>query len=69
MNRIPPALVEQHKTGVESLRFYGVPVVELDRDELLAFANLCAVSLKESSERTLAVLKTMRALNVGSNTT
>jgi hypothetical protein len=36
MSNIPKHIVERDKEGAESLTYYGVPVTELDRDELLA---------------------------------
>lgn len=62
-NRIPKHIIEEHKKGVESLRFYGQPVVRLDRDGLLAFANVCAKELVEARQRHLGTLEMMRAFN------
>lgn len=49
--RIPQYIVDEHKKGVEHLKFYGVPVAELDKDELLAMVNLCAVELTALRKR------------------
>lgn len=62
--KIPRHIIDKHTEGVEELRFYGHSVTELDRNELLAFANLCARSLKEQHERFLNFIDTTRALNV-----
>lgn len=51
MNTIPKHLIEKHKQGVEALTFYGVPVTELDRDGLLAFANCCAQQIESAHKR------------------
>lgn len=63
MSKIPKHIIERHKEGVEELRFYGVPVTELEHDELLAFANLCAQQVKNASERMLEFIRTSRELN------
>jgi len=63
MNTIPKHLIDKHKEGVEALTFYGVPVTELDRDGLLAFANLCAQELRDMRSRFLGFIETSRALN------
>lgn len=60
--RIPSHIIEDHKKGVEQLRFYGFPATELDRDELLAMVNLCAQELKEQRERFLGHLEFSRML-------
>jgi len=36
MSNIPRHIIERDKQGAENLTYYGVPVTELDRDELLA---------------------------------
>lgn len=59
--RIPKHIVDDHKQGVEQLKFYGFPTTELDRDELLAMVNCLARSLKEERERMLANLDMVRA--------
>ncbi len=59
---IPKHLIEKHKQGVEALTFYGVPVTELDRDGLLAFANVCAQELTNMRKRFLGFIETSRAL-------
>lgn len=33
---IPRHIIERDKEGVEKITYYGVPVIELDRDGLLA---------------------------------
>lgn len=42
MSGIPREIVEREKEGVEKLTYYGVPVAELDRDEMLAALNQIA---------------------------
>lgn len=49
--RIPKHIVDEHKKGVENLRFYGFAATELDKDELLAMVNLCAKELTAQRER------------------
>lgn len=66
MNTIPKHIVDEHKKGVEVLMFYGVPVTELDRDGLLAFANVCAQSLRDATERFHRFVDTSRALSSAS---
>ncbi len=39
---IPDDLIEKCKEGVESLTFFGVPVMELDRNGLFAALNSVA---------------------------
>lgn len=63
MNIIPKHLIDKHKEGVESLTFYGVPVTELEREGLLAFANLCAQELTEMRRRFFGFSETMREMN------
>lgn len=65
MEKIPKRIIDEHKKGVEVLMFYGVPVTELDRDGLLAFANLCAKSLKDATERFHSFVDTARAMDNG----
>lgn len=60
--KIPKHIVEDHKRGVEDLKFYGYPVSDLDRDELLAMVNCLARQLKEERERLLANLSMMRVM-------
>lgn len=62
MNRIPKHIIENHKQGVEQLKFYGHAATELDRDELLALANCLAQSLKEQRERMLSTLEFYRSV-------
>lgn len=66
---IPKELIEKHKEGVEKLKFYGVPVTELDRDGLLAFANLCAQELTDMRRRFLGFIETARVVNEDIKTT
>lgn len=53
---IPKHLIDKHKEGVEALTFYGVPVTELDRDGLLAFANCCAQQIQAAHKTVRRVL-------------
>jgi hypothetical protein len=62
MSKIPRHIIERHKEGVERLTFYGHPVVELDRDELLAMVNCLAEESKAARERVLAGLEMFRAI-------
>lgn len=39
MSDIPREIIERDKEGVELVTYYGVPVMELDRDGLLAALN------------------------------
>lgn len=64
MNRIPEHIIEHHKQGVENLRFYGVPVTELNRDELLAFAGAAAETAKQTREQLLRMSEMRRALGL-----
>ena len=63
MNTIPKELIAKHKEGVENLTFYGVPVTELDRDGLLAFANVCAQELTDIRRRFLGFIETTHVIN------
>lgn len=63
MNKIPKYIIDDHKHGVEQLKFYGHSVMELDRDELLAMVNCLAVSLREERERLLANLSMLRVMS------
>lgn len=53
MSKIPEPLVDRHKQGVAQLKFYGVPVAELNRDEQLAMINVLSVELRETRHRLL----------------
>lgn len=46
---IPKAIIDRDKEGVEGLTYYGVPVIELDRDGLLAALNQSAKHAQLSS--------------------
>lgn len=48
--RIPRAIIDRDKEGVEGLTYYGVPVTELDRDGLLAALNQSAKQARLSFE-------------------
>lgn len=51
MSRIPKHMIDEAKEGIEGMRFYGVPVMELDRDELLACVSTCIKSQMETFRR------------------
>lgn len=51
MRKIPKAIIERDKEGVESLTYYGVPVTALDRDGLLAALNQSAKRSRLSFEK------------------
>ena len=68
-NTIPKELIAKHKEGVENLKFYGVPILELERDELLAFANVCAQELTDMRRRFLGFIETARVVNEDMKTT
>lgn len=50
MGTLPPEIIERDKEGVEQLRYYGVPVSDLDRDELLAALNQASRQARSSFE-------------------
>lgn len=51
MGKIPKHIIDESKEGVEGVRFYGVPVMELDHDELLACINTCIKTQTEAFRR------------------
>ena len=47
---IPKEIIEREKEGVEKLTYYGFPVTELGRDELLAALNQSVKKSQDSFE-------------------
>lgn len=60
--KIPKHIIDEHKKGVENLRFYGHAVTDLDRDELLAALNSCARTMKDDQKRFTAFVDLSRDL-------
>lgn len=50
MSNIPREIIERDKEGVELVTYYGVPVMELDRDGLLAALNQSVKQVRSSLE-------------------